>query len=377
MKTSPPVSILSKIIGQSLLWGKPFLDTAHQYSTLAFQQHDIILPRVEEKYYSWTHYGIFFPALPEPHRYLNIMLLLGTPSALAFDHDDMITQHPRQTATLFSSTAAVKQPLLKAYLIPKDTQIQEDGQHLQFGTELTIHGEFPNIQVRGEYAELKFDFQLKISDQVSWFLKTPVYDHFSLLAQYQGQIESNGQRFDNQGLCTYEYARAVGLHSVVKMPIEDQYKIPLDFFTYQIINLDDNTQILLTKVDLLNKPAITTLHIRHLNQGTEVYQNLKFKVIAHHLDDFVAPNGDKMRLPKIFTWQAFDINGHEFFEIYANVDSPFHYGHGRGYVSSYRFSGKYLDEDISGRGYMEYINIEDQNSFIDDEEIMLNQSIAD
>ena len=75
--------------------------------SLGVAEPEIIRPRTEEKFYTWTHYGIFFPLLPEPHRYLNIMILLGTPGALAFDHDDITLGDPRQTATLFSSTAAV------------------------------------------------------------------------------------------------------------------------------------------------------------------------------------------------------------------------------------------------------------------------------
>lgn len=367
MKISPPVSILSKIIGQGLLWGKPFLDSADAHSTSAFEHHDIIRPRVEEKYYSWTHYGIIFPALPEPHCYLNIMILLGTPSALAFDQDDLVEHPPRQTATLFSGTAAV-QPLLKAYLIPQDTDIHVEGTHLKFAEELEIRGAFPDIAISGQYAELKFNFQLTLSDHVSWFFKSPVYDHLSLLAEYQGQLEYQGQRIDSSGLCTYDYARAVGLHTLLQQRVDDYYKIPLDFFSYQIINLSPSTQLLLLKVDVLNKPAITTLYVRHLDADAEVYHQVEFKVIAHHLDDYVAPNGDKMRLPKVFSWQAFDAQGQEFFEIYATVDAPYQYGYGRGYVNSYAYSGRYHGEEITGRGYMEYINIEDQGIFLDDAE---------
>ncbi len=367
MKISPPVSILSKIIGQGLLWAKPFLDSADAHSTSAFEHQDIILPRIDEKFYSWTHYGIFFPALPEPHRYLNIMILLGTPSALAFDQDDLVEHPPRQTATLFSGTAAV-QPLLKAYLIPQDTEIDPDGDYLKFAQELEIRGAFPDIAISGQYDALKFNFQLTLTEHVSWFFKSPVYDHFSVLAQYQGQIESQGQCLDSSGLCTYEYARAAGLHSLLQQRIDDYYKIPLDFFSYQIINLNPSTQILLLKVDLLNKPAVTTLYVRQLEHEAQVFHQVEFKVIAHHLDDYVAPNGDKMRLPKVFSWQAFDAEGKPFFDIYATVDTPYQYGYGRGYVNSYRYSGSYLGEEITGQGYMEYINIEDQSLFIDDTE---------
>ena len=46
---------------------------------------------------------MFFPLLPEPHRYLNIMILIGTPGALAFDHDDIITGNPRKPLLSFQA----------------------------------------------------------------------------------------------------------------------------------------------------------------------------------------------------------------------------------------------------------------------------------
>lgn len=55
------------------------------------------------------------------------MILIGTPGALAFDHDDIITGNPRKTATFFSSTAALEQALLKAYIIPEDTKLIKMG----------------------------------------------------------------------------------------------------------------------------------------------------------------------------------------------------------------------------------------------------------
>ncbi|MFX5027144.1 hypothetical protein ABTC59_16770, partial [Acinetobacter baumannii] len=73
-KQLPKISTTSKALAKSLLLAQGVLDQAKKYSTLPFTQTHIIRPRIDEKYYSWTHYGIFFPLLPEPHRYLNIMI---------------------------------------------------------------------------------------------------------------------------------------------------------------------------------------------------------------------------------------------------------------------------------------------------------------
>ncbi|MGB5887869.1 MAG: DUF6670 family protein [Acinetobacter venetianus] len=362
-KQLPPSSLTSKFLGKSLLLAQGALDQAVKFSTIPFSEPDIIRPRTQEKFYTWTHYGIFFPLLPEPHRYLNIMILLGTPGALAFDHDDITLGDPRQTATLFSSTAAVDEHLLKAYIIPEQANIQENGSLIELGEEVSISGTLPNIHLQGAYHGLSFDFELDVSEHVSWFIKTPIYDHFSLLANFNGQLEYKGLVTPAEGLCTYEYARAAGAHGVVKKLLPEAYKLPLDFFTYQIINLNETTQLLLTKADILGQPAAYSLHVRHTDKAAEIYTNVEFKVIAHQVDDYVSPSGKKMRLPQLFCWSVKDASNEKVLEITAEIDSPFRYGHGIGYASAYTFTGEYRNNPIEGRGYIEYVDIENQKAF--------------
>lgn len=362
-KQLPPSSLTSKFLGKSLLLAQGALDQAVKFSTIPFSEPDIIRPRTQEKFYTWTHYGIFFPLLPEPHHYLNIMILLGTPGALAFDHDDITLGDPRQTATLFSSTAAVDEHLLKAYIIPEQTNIQENGSLIELGEEVSISGTLPNIHLQGAYHGLSFDFELDVSKQISWFIKTPIYDHFSLLANFKGQLEYKGQVTPAEGLCTYEYARATGAHGLVKKLLPEAYKLPLDFFTYQIINLNETTQLLLTKADILGQPAAYSLHVRHTDKAAEIYTNVEFKVIAHQVDDYVSPSGKKMRLPQLFSWSVKDDSNQKVLEITAEIDSPYRYGHGIGYASAYTFTGEYRNHPIHGRGYIEYIDVENQKAF--------------
>lgn len=62
-------------------------------------------------------------------------------------------------------------------------------------------------------------------------------------------------------------------------------------FTYQIINLNEATQLLLTKADIAGQTAAYTLHIRHLDQPAEIYTDVSFDIISHQVDDFVSPSG--------------------------------------------------------------------------------------
>ena len=356
MTTNPNTpSVFAKVIGRSLLQAKGLLDSAVKDSTTPFGTPDMLTPRFEELRYGWTHYGLFFANLPEPHRYLNIMILLGAPSALAFDQDFLYKTNPRQSATLFSGTAASEGSLLKAYVIGEDCIANPDGSDLTLGTELKISGKYPKLHIHGEYQGVVIDFLVQVTDQVSWFIKNVVYDHLSLLATYQGTISHAGQTIETSGLCTYEYARSFGMYNVFNKPIAEAYKIPLNFFTYQVINLDEDTQILLTKADILNQPAAYTMHVRHLNGEPEVYTDVLFEV-AEYQQPVIGLDGHATRLPQTLRWLVKDA-GKTLLDITGDVDTEFRFGHGRGYAGSYRFSGEYQGQPALGRGYIEYVDI--------------------
>jgi len=202
-----------------------------------------------------------------------------------------------------------------------------------------------------------------VTSHVSWFIKTPVYDHLSLLAKFKGFLNYQDKYIESEGLCTYEYARAVGPHSLTNQLIPENHKLPLDFFTYQIINLNENTQLLLTKADIAGQTVTYTLHIRHLDRPPEIYTDVSFDIISYQIDDFISPTGKKMRLPKRFSWIARNDAKQIILNIQAEIDCPFRYGHGQGYASGYIFTGHYFGNEVQGRGYIEYIDIENQQAF--------------
>lgn len=250
------------------------------------------------------------------------------------------------------------QALLKAYDIPTACELTEDNKTIRLADDICITGQFPHFRIQGNYLDLDYDLNLDVSDHVSWFLKNPVYDHFSLLAKFDGELKYQKKTQKVADLCTYEYARSFGLHTLKPDTlIPFQHKIPLDFFTYQIINLDEKTQFLLTKADINGKSATYTLHIRHTDHPAEVYTDVIFSVTKHQARPQYAPSGHTMTVPDTFTWQAKDTEGNIILELNATVDSPYDYGHGKGYVSHYKFIGTYQNQLIQGRGYMEYIDL--------------------
>ena len=72
-----------------------------------------------------------------------------------------------------------------------------------------------------------------------------------------------------------------------------------------------------------------------------------------------------MRLPQLFSWSVKDNANQKLLEIIAEVDSPYRYGYGIGYASAYNFTGEYQNQNVQGRGYLEYIDVENQNAFKD------------
>ena len=118
---------------------------------------------------------------------------------------------------------------MKAYIIPEDTKINKDGALIELGQEILIQGKFPHIHINGHYDGFDFDFDIDITSHVSWFIK---HQSMIILVYWQSLKVLNYQakRIETQGLCTYEYARAVGPHSITNKLIPDAYKLPLDFY---------------------------------------------------------------------------------------------------------------------------------------------------
>ncbi|MEQ1067100.1 DUF6670 family protein [Acinetobacter sp. XH1741] len=351
-------SILSKCMGGALIGLKPIADSASSGSVAPFKNPQIMIPRFNDNWYCWSHFGLFFSDLPEPHRFLNIMILFGTPGAMAFDHDYLVkNDSPRTTATLFSGTAACSDFLLKGYIINEECHANADGSDITFGQELKIEGKYPHVKLIGNYAGLDIDIQVDITDQVSYFTKSFIYDHLSLLATYEGRIIFNGQETPVKGLCTYEYARAFGLYSLKNRPIDYRHKIPLNFFTYQILKIDQDIQVLLTKAEILGVPVCYCIHVRRLNQSSEYYDDVKFEVLEYYEQEKVGLNGGSTKVPKKLSWIAKDKQGNVLLSILGDADTEYHYGHGVGYSTCYKFHGEFENRPIEGRCYMEYVDI--------------------
>ncbi|WP_156750571.1 DUF6670 family protein [Mycobacterium sp. 852013-50091_SCH5140682] len=353
MLKQPISRVLSQIIVDGLM---PRVDRRLPASRLPFDAPAMLRPHAASGPWTATHYGVFVPQLPAPHRYLNTMTLIGATGSELFDNDYLAARDARHTATVLSSTAAEGQHHYRAYDTTADCMFTEDGTSLRWGDDLTIDVRYPSVTVRGRYQHFSVDLRLAVTDQVSYFVKTPIYDHLSLLATYSGTVEDASGTTAIDGLGTVEYARFLTHQSLTRRPVPPALKLPIDFFTYQIVNLDAETQVLLTDVRARGRIACRLAHLRILGKTSEIYTNTRMDILDYRQAPLIDERGRTMDMPERFRWTVTDDAGAPVLTLDCAVDAPWRYGHGRGYVSAYTFEGRYRDTSVGGSGYVEWVD---------------------
>ncbi|GAA4395789.1 DUF6670 family protein [Tsukamurella soli] len=343
----PLSRVLSRVVIDGLL---PRVDSRITASRKPFDDPGILRPHTGSRLWGTTHYGVFVPDLPEPLRYVNTMTLIGAAGAEVFDNDHLAAPDARNTATLLTSTALGDHHLYRAYDASTECGFAADGSTLRWGDELEITVELPHVSVRGRYPTFAVDLDLEVTQQVSYFVKTPIYDHLSLLAPYTGTVAGDAVR----GLGTFEYARIRSPQAISAKPLPEPLKLPVDFFTYQIVDLDERTQMLLTDVRARGRIACRLAHLRVLGGETEVFQDVTMDVVEY-AEPLVDERGREMRVPARLRWRVCDGDA-TVLTLDGVVDSPLRYGHGRGYVGAYTYTGGFRGRDVSGSAYLEWID---------------------
>lgn len=333
----------------------PLLDGTRKSEGEPFPANYAMVPHLASRRYGWTHYGVMIPDLPAPHRFFSIMSIVGTPGARVFDTDHALKTHPRGNATVVSGTAATHPAHFDGYDLARDCEMREDGSAICFGEAVQIRGRYPRYEVRARYAGFELRIDIANTDRVAWFFKSAIYDHFSLLSEYHGEIDWQGTRTRVEGLCTFEYAAGPGLYQVRRAPLPPALKAPVDYFTYHIINLDPRTQLLLTQFGVLGVTAECRIYLRGLDRDASSHP-ATFEVLEERAEPGVAPDGREMSLPRRFRWTARGDDGARMLELEGVVDTPFTYGLGSGYVGGYAYRGSLEGRVIEGRGYIEYID---------------------
>ena len=333
------------------------VDTAEAQHGKPFKDRTLIRPNIDNKLFNVSHYGVMIPDLPEPFRYFSLMAIIGTAGNRLIDTDHMLVDEPARNATQVSGTAAEGTGQFASYSIDRDCDIRTDGSLIRLGNDVTLSGTYPEVRLQISREEFELDITLHCYDNVTWFAHTPVYKHLGLMAVYKGHLKYKGERHDISGHCTYEYFTMASLYGFTRKQLPHQLKVPMDFFTYQIVHIDDDTQLMLAKIGVLRETCLEAAFIRSRGEASyTLSKSTNFDVTRFEDNPAVTPDGRTMRLPKEFTWTVQD-NERTVAIIHGTVDTPFTYGLCSGYVGGYRYEGEFHGKKVSGRAYIEYVDV--------------------
>lgn len=299
---------------------------------------------------SWAHYGIVLPNLPNPHRALGLSALVGTPGMPIAANDQLITTVPSDTAYCLASTSAAPSDL-RGYRIGADCELAADGSRLQFGAELLIEGRYPEFTLRTALPGGAAQLRLQASETATSLIHIPgVYEQRSVLCRARGWIQHHGDTMTVEGLAAFDYAAGLGLASIVDRPLPDWATGLPRFVAYQVVDVDDETQLLFLRVlgpsGIRIKNAVYERSLRHPSRLHSRGHVLVFH--DHEPAPRTTPAGRVMSLPRRFAWRVEDDDGTEVVHLEAVAHDGWAYGFGAGYFGSCRYEARYRGRQIEG-----------------------------
>lgn len=292
------------------------------------------------------HQGLMIPDLPAPLHYLSFLSLIGQPNIPMLRNPSAIQTTALDTATVISSCSANMAGHYATYSIENDCNFEPN--FYQFANKETLQGDFPFFRLTRADDELGLDLQIQTTPIISHFtkFKLGMFDHWSLLCHCQGNVIYKGQNYAIDAMGAFEYARAINIPY-----------LPLCFFTYQIINLQNQRQLLLAQIrNNFNQIMQSRIYLRDAKTAqTEMFdENVYFKILRVY-PKVKTPNHQEMYLPREFSW-VFQ-NENRKIEVHAESRGDYKFGLAAGYVGSFKY---YVNidgiEETGESGYCEYID---------------------
>lgn len=314
-------------------------------------------PHVGSRRWAWTHYGVMVPDLPDPHRFLACMALVGTTGSRIFDTDHARVDGPRHSSSLVAGTAAtatVDPDGLRQHSTRYDGHLAADGSFVRLGDDLTIVGTGRERRVTIRRPDVGFtaELDLTLTDAVTWFARGPVWEHLSVLSRYAGSITFAGATEEVAGTGTFEWARSAGLHAVVPWGLPGRLKVGADSFAYCIIDLDADTQLLLSGFGAFGQRLLDAAYVRSTDGRVERHVRGGRVTVEERGDEVTLPDGRRTRPPSVLHWTSAD----DAVDVVVTVDTPLLYGLGSGHVGGVRYAGTLHGRAIAGQGYLEVID---------------------
>ena len=315
-------------------------------------------PHTLYKHFGSTHYGIMVPDLPEPFRYLSWASVLGYVGFAITDTNYQMSKDGKgDTASLVHGTAlSTTSEAYRTFSIKNDIEFNQNPFAINFDNQTVMHEEGEGFLLKTKREDLELELYLKPTKAISWFAYSTFYKHFSVLMHYEGHIKQKGRSETIQGLCTLESWKAVATSMLKNKWLVENVQLPVKVFSYQVINIDHEQQLLLAFICYEDQPILTFVYYRHID-GTSIQYNgdTLFEVTSLKDEPQITPDGYSMLLPNTFRWVAYH-NNQKVLDISAHVDTAYCFGLAAGFVSSYAWQGEFDDQPLTGRGYLEYID---------------------
>jgi hypothetical protein len=133
-----------------------------------------------------VHYGIMVPNLPDPFRFFDAIVILGTARAPIFGKRSLAAGDPDDSAWILTGSAVTANGF-EQYSIADQCDVSDDGTHLRFDDQLAIDRTISEITLSASRPETSVQLTLNPTSAVSHFAHIPgVYDHWSVLCQAEG-----------------------------------------------------------------------------------------------------------------------------------------------------------------------------------------------
>lgn len=290
--------------------------------------------------------GLILPNLPSPLHYINFISLIGQARVPILYNKNILKRKALDTASVFVSSSPHQASQLNSYSIQQQCHFDRG---FKFDEIDEIQGNFPNFIFQRKDANLSVDMKVHTLNVLSHYtpLKWGVFEHWSLLCWCEGRITLQNQCYEIQGMGSFEYARSAHLPYM-----------PVCFFTHQVLNLDEQTQILLTQArNQWNQIVYSRLDIRSLNGHVENHKEQVEFQIQRLYPKVITPNSKEMYLPREFFWQIYR-DGKVYFEVKAQSRGDYKFGVGSGFVGSFSYVAYWNQQIFYGEsGYIEYIDM--------------------
>lgn len=332
------------------------LSNAKSAKPHALPDPPLFRPLGARRRYGVVHYNVVIPDLPEPHRFFACMVIMGQAGIRVFDADHAVVGTPRDTATVATGTGATAPESFRSHSISRDCELHDDGSLLKFGEQLEIRGSFPNFTVEARAPQFALDVELACTDEITWFMRSPLYEHVGIPARYSGSLRWRGKRRQVSGLCSFEHAQAVTATSLLGRPVPARLKLPVGLFVYQVLKLDEDTLLLLTYILAAGRPLLASAFVKEIDGEQSCwFDEVECELLEPRGEPLVAPDGRRTSLPAAYRW-SFGDPERDGLALELTPDTPSIYGVGSGWMGGASYEGRFRGADIAGTAYYEHVD---------------------